>query len=67
MGFGSLMVVDASDPSQPSQIAATASAYGMFDVAIEGGYVYLACNDDGLYIFRFNPLIHEVFLPVVGR
>jgi hypothetical protein len=62
-----LRVIDASDPAHPFETAFYTPPQIVVGVYTTGGYVYAAGWRSGLYIFRFNPLIHEIFLPLVMK
>jgi hypothetical protein len=62
-----LRVVDATDPIHPFETAFYDTPQVTHGVYTSGGYVYVADYKSGLYIFRFNPLIHEIFLPLVMK
>lgn len=61
----SLRVMDATDPSHPFEMASLPLPGYAAAVRVQAGYVYVAGREFGIYVFRFNPLIHELFFPVV--
>jgi hypothetical protein len=62
-----LRVIDATDPAHPFETAFYTPPQVIKGVETAGGYIYAAGWRSGLYILRYNPLIHENFLPVVSK
>jgi hypothetical protein len=65
--YDGLRVVDATDPSHPFETASFNIPGYAAAVDVQYGYIYVAEWSAGLYIFRFNPLIHETFFPIIRR
>jgi hypothetical protein len=50
----SLRIIDISNPAAPSLIGSYDSAYGIFDLAVDGEYAYLAAGSEGLRIIDLS-------------
>jgi hypothetical protein len=64
--YEGLKVVNAQDPRHPVEAARYLTPCCGEAVTLHKGLVYLANSRAGLYILRFNPLVHLFFLPMVG-
>ena len=61
--WGKLQVIDISDPTQPRRPSFYKIAGGAFDVAISGGYLYVAAGPGGLFVF--GPFSEHLYLPLI--
>jgi hypothetical protein len=50
-----LKIFDITDPAHPVRVAAYGLPGHTRDVAVSGGYVYVASFESGLYVFKFSP------------
>lgn len=114
MGGNGLHVLDVADPVHPIEVGVLAGNWGVYDIAADSGYVFLAADPEGLivvntvqpeapfvcasysfanssdlemtsgvdvwqgyvyvadfrnglFVFRYNPLIHNSFLPMITK
>jgi len=65
--YDGLIVIDATQPENP--FITSSYSFGVLShtlgVDMQAGYIYLANYRDGLYIFRYNPLVHTIFFPLI--
>ncbi len=55
-----LVVLDITDPLNPTAIGSPLATYEVINMSIEGGHLYLSCGDNGLFIYD----LADPYLPI---
>lgn len=65
--LNNLVVLDVSDPAAPTYVTQVAGNFWARDIAIDGNYLYVAGNSDGMTIFNISnsasPVLESNFNP----